>query len=92
MSNDAENRVNEVEHIMAGLGWDRGAMSLAHEIRKFLLTSVADQGTGIDSGGSDDNADLWVKVGGVEYYIHIRHSNAQIASTVEPLPEPPEAP
>lgn len=72
MADEAKPRIDAAEDIAAGLGWDRGARSLAHEIRTFLLASVADHGTAIDSGGGDGDADLWVKVGGVEYYIHIK--------------------
>lgn len=74
----AQKRVDIAEDLAAGLGWDTGARSLAHEIRTMLLASVADQGTGIDSGGGDGNADLWVTVQGVKYYINIRHSNTQL--------------
>lgn len=58
--------------------WDNKPLVLASEIRQFLKT-IADEGTGIDSGGCDGCADLWVKVGGVEYYVTIRKSNNQLA-------------
>jgi len=87
MSKESEKRVTMVENLAAGLGWDRGALSLAHEIRAMLLPTVADANTHIDSGGGDGNADLWVTVQGVEYYINIRHSNAQLFKDNKPIPE-----
>lgn len=72
---DADKRVRQVMSI-APNEWDQGPLVLAHEIREFLK-SVVDEGTNIDSGGGDGTADLWPKVGGVEYFISIRRSNKQ---------------
>jgi hypothetical protein len=74
---ESDKRHTEVNTIAANLVWDRGALSVAGEIRAFLLSNVADAGTGVDSGCGNGNADLWVTVDGVEYYIHIRLSNAE---------------
>lgn len=87
MSDPAQKRIEASENIVAGLNWDTGARGLSLEIRSMLLASVADHGTSIDSGGGDGDADLWVKVQGVEYYINIRRSNAQIAKDGKPIPE-----
>jgi hypothetical protein len=51
--------------------WDRGPISLAHEIRN-MLKAMVDEGTQIDSCGGDGVADLWPTIGGVEYHIQIR--------------------
>jgi hypothetical protein len=66
--------------IMQGLipaHWDRSAATLASEIRDFLK-NIKDEGTNIDSGGGDGSADLWVTVGGVEYFINIAKSGNQL--------------
>lgn len=68
-------------HDMLPAEWDSGPLSLAHEIRN-LLKPVADEGTGIDSGGGDGMADLWVTIGGIEYLITIKRS-ANIQSSEE---------
>lgn len=72
-----------IVHDIFPSGWDAGPLSLAHEIRQ-LLKSVADEGTGIDSGGGDGCADLWVTIGGVEYHLAIERSKKQIASQSKP--------
>lgn len=92
MSEDAKR----VAHMMQLIPehWDKAPLILAHEIRAFLM-SVKDEGTGIDSGGGDGDADLWVKVQGVEYYINIRKSNTQLLKeghTRESLGLPPLPP
>jgi len=65
-------------HDMIPADWDQKPLALAHEIGAFL-TSVKDEGTNIDRGTSDGSADLWVTVQGVEYYVNIKKSNAQLA-------------
>jgi hypothetical protein len=67
----------QVMHDMMPADWDRKPLALAHEIRNFL-SSVKDQGTEIDSGTDGMSGDLWVKIGGVEWYINIRKSNGQL--------------
>ena len=57
-------------------GFDTANFEVAAML-KGLLSSIASGP--IDSGGSADNCDLWVPIGGVEYYVNIRKSNAQIA-------------
>lgn len=59
-------------------GWDRRPLSLAYEIRGFL-ENIKDEGTSIDSGTDGSNGDLWVKIQGIEYFITLRKSNAQLA-------------
>lgn len=77
MSNDSDKRHRKVADMLPA-EWDRRPISLAGEIRSFLQ-SVKDHGTEIDSGSGNGNADLWVTVQGVEYYINVRPSNAQTA-------------
>jgi hypothetical protein len=68
---------NSVLGLAAQAGFDTGNIHIAHALGA-LLAQMKDKGTSIDSGGSQDSADLWVTVGGVEYYINIRKSNAQL--------------
>ena len=75
--NDHQKRTQIMMETASGQGWDMSAMMLAQEISKFLQ-SIIDQGTSIDSGGGSGDADLWPKIGGVEYYINIRKSNNQL--------------
>ena len=74
MSNDAEKE-ERVRALMSLVpkDWDSRPLTLAHEIRR-LLGSLKDEGTSIDSGGGDGSANLWVTVGGVEYYLTIIRS------------------
>ena len=82
-----DERVRVVEDLVAGLsGWDRGPLSLIHELRE-MLKSIIDHGTEIDSGGGDGMADLWAKVQGIEYYMTVRRSNAQLMKDGKPIPE-----
>lgn len=66
----------KIVHELVPADWDKGPLSLAHEIRN-LLKSVVDDGTSIDSGGGDGVADLWPIIGGVEYHIAIKRSASQ---------------
>ena len=72
-----DNRKKQMMEIAHSQGWDMSAMVLAREISDFL-DSIKDEGTSIDSGGCHGGADLWPKIGGVEFYINIRRSNNQI--------------
>jgi len=57
--------------------WDKKPLILASEMKRWL-ENVKDADTHVDSGGMDGEADLWVVVGGVEYYINIKKSLHQI--------------
>lgn len=70
---------------MAPADWDRKPISLAYEIRGFLET-VKDEGTSIDSGTDGTSGDLWVTIQGIEYFITMRKSNAQLAKEGKLLP------
>ena len=56
----------------------KDAVTMAHELVA-LLEPIKDHGTEIDTGGGMGEADLWVKIGGVEWFITVRKSNNQIA-------------
>ncbi len=47
-----------------------------NRIREGLM-SIADIGSGIDSGGGSAGRDFWVKVNGSEYLVHVTVSNAK---------------
>jgi hypothetical protein len=59
------------------LNYPRDCASLRDEIRE-LLTCVRDNGTSADGGGGMGRADLWATVQGVEYFITVQKSNAQL--------------
>lgn len=46
--------------------------ALGHLMRQWLKGTIADPGTGVDSGGGMGCYDLWVKVGGEEIYICLK--------------------
>ena len=71
------NRTKQVMDMMPA-DWDKKPLSLAYEIKGFLQ-SVKDEGTEIDSGTNGITGDLWVTVQGVEYFISIAKSAAQMA-------------
>lgn len=70
MAEDAGDKRVRIIHELIPANWNKGPLSLAHELRQ-LLKPVVDEGTNIDSGGGDGCADLWPIIGGVEYYISI---------------------
>lgn len=70
----SDKRVQQV-HDLIPPEWDKGPLSLAHELRT-MLKSVVDAGTNIDSGGGDGIADLWPTVSGVEYHIAISRAKS----------------
>lgn len=61
------------------MGEQMQAYNLAAEIKNFLYSACADHGTYIDSGAGNGSADLWVTVGGVEFFITVQKSNNQKA-------------
>lgn len=73
------NKRHEQSYDMAAAqNWEMRPRALMSELRRFLA-SVKDEGTSIDSGGGDGTGDLWVTVGGVEYFISARLSNKELA-------------
>jgi hypothetical protein len=68
-----ERAVTEIMNATMPNDGTREAYSLALEIKGFLQ-SVKDADTSIDSGGGLGEADLWVKVQGVEYHISVKRS------------------
>lgn len=81
---DSDRRVRLV-HELVPASWEKGPLLLAHEIREFLK-SVVDHGSNIDSGGGDGVADLWAKVGGVEYHISIKRSGLMPGTSMSSRP------
>lgn len=59
------------------LNYPQDVASLRDELIE-LLSTVRDEGTSCDTGGGMGQADLWVKVQGVEYFITVKKSNSQI--------------
>lgn len=43
------------------------------------LKTIRDRNTVIDTGRGMGSADFWMKINGVEYFISVRRSEAQIA-------------
>jgi hypothetical protein len=102
----ARNEREEERRVMdiAATQWDAAPYSVALEIKRFLANQT-DEGTSIDSGtgllwpqGAPEpieghaEADLHAKIGGVEFYITVRKSNAQLLTegvTREQLGLPP---
>lgn len=74
---DDDKRHRAAYDLAAAQGWDMRPRMLMTELRAFLA-SIADAGTSIDSGGGDGTGDLWVTVGGVEYFISARLSNREL--------------
>ena len=71
-----EKRHKKILHI-APREWDMRPMGLVGEL-KALLDAIKDAGTEIDTGTGNGNADLWVMVDGIEFYINVRRSNRQL--------------
>ncbi len=73
MAEDEGDKRARMVHGLIPSGWDKGPISLAHELRQ-MLKSIVDAGTNIDSGGGDGIADLHPVIGGIEYHIQIKTS------------------
>lgn len=59
-----------------GAPWDLTPLTIAHELRTYILNTLGDEGKGCDSGGGDGIADLHPWIGGREYHIQIKPSRA----------------
>ncbi len=70
--NESDKRHTEVARLLPS-DWNTKPFTLATEIRAFL-SGICDEGTSIDSGSGDGCADLWVTIGGTEFYIAIKPS------------------
>lgn len=55
----------------------RGLCEIGFMLQDYLENAVADADTRVDRGVGLGSFDLWVKVGGREYYIEIKESLAQ---------------
>lgn len=67
-----------LQELATEAGFDTDNLGIVSVLRA-LLNSVKDEGTGIDTGGGRDSADLWVTIANCEYFITVRKSNNQIA-------------
>jgi hypothetical protein len=77
MSADDERR--RIARGVAPAHWDLTPATFRDELRQVLRATLADEGTGMDTGGGDGQADLWVTCGGVEFFITVKRSGAQLA-------------
>jgi hypothetical protein len=77
----SDKRHTEVANLLPA-SWNRKPFTLATELRAFLQT-VKDEGTNIDSGSGDGCADLWVTIGGIEYYISIAPSRKSVEEVLQ---------
>ena len=83
MGDDEAKRTAIANDIAFGMpGWDNRPRSFMLELRE-LLRSVKDEGSAIDSGGGDGTGDMWVTVGGVEYYIRVTVSKVHVSKTTQ---------
>ena len=74
----------EKEVLNIGMGnMDMRPYSVVLEM-KSLLGSLVDEGTSMDSGTMDGEADMYATIGGREYSIIVRASKAQIAKESSP--------
>ncbi len=64
----------------------RDACTIRDELRQFIKKAMADEGSGMDSGGGVGGADLWFKVGGQEFYMHIRPSRDVVTGGANTFP------
>jgi hypothetical protein len=71
MNDDDDAERIRALHDLIPSNWDQRPITVAHEIREFLKT-ICDEGKGIDSGTGENSADLWVWIGGKEFYINIK--------------------
>jgi hypothetical protein len=72
----SDEKDKQVFDIAAGADFDTRAYTLALELKK-LLGPLVDEGTNIDAGTGNGFADLWPKLGGVEFHIAITLSRSQ---------------
>jgi hypothetical protein len=76
--NIKKESIKRVEELAVEGGLAADALSVAHLIMA-AIEPLADKGTSIDSGCGLCSSDLWIKIGGIEWYLNIRKSNNQIA-------------
>lgn len=53
--------------------------TIRDELRSMIQSAMADEGSAVDSESGNGEGDLWFTVDGIEYYLTVRKSNAQIA-------------
>lgn len=57
--------------------WDGSPAAMRDELATLLRRTMADEGSSMDTGTGPDSADLWVSVGGVEFFVTIKRSRSQ---------------
>lgn len=77
MSEDEKDREKHVFEVASNAGFDMRPYSVVTELKR-VLASLADHGTSMDSGTGSRSADLWLTIGGVEYFLTVRPSNNQL--------------
>jgi hypothetical protein len=66
-----------VEELVSEAGWEMDHLKALHIIRA-ALCHVIDRGTAMDTGCGPQTADMWLTIGGVEYYMTLHKSNNQL--------------
>ena len=72
---DEQKRETEVVDLGLSVGFDMRPYSIVTEMKR-LLAPIADEGSSMDSGTMDGEADLYLTVGGVEFFITVKLSNS----------------
>jgi hypothetical protein len=75
---DRKESERGVVNIGVSQGFDMRPYSLVLEMKR-LLAPIADQGSSMDSGTLDGLADMYLTVGGVEFFISVAPSKSQAA-------------
>lgn len=70
---DSDERYRITEELAARLLG--GEQAAAREKIREALLSIADKGTKIESGFSQEGMDFWLTIGGREFYVNARHSH-----------------
>lgn len=90
MSDDRSERRKHFAELAKQYGGDLaplGTIEIGFMLQDFLENMVADADTHVDKGFGCGSFDLWVKMGGREYYVEIKES-ALCASNIT-APESP---
>lgn len=77
MSDNSKDQERSVFDTATSAGFDMRPYSVVMELKR-VLAALADHGTSMDSGTSARSADLWITIGGIEYFINVRPSNNQL--------------
>lgn len=73
MSESEKRRAIMAQSLAANPGLvPKGCIEIGYLLCEYLESAVADEGTAVDTGAGLGSFDLWVKVGGEEYYISVK--------------------